>query len=272
MSRALIVAALAVFSLLAALRAEPGPRPATPEEAQLLKEALKNSEQDTDRWAYTETTVIQGSKGLPRGETVVRFDPSQPYAEQYTPLKVKGRTPSDRDRKKYREKGEERGRKLEREAGGRVAPAAAGSPPRTGTRKAEIDLANPLVAREEPDRLVYQLPLKSNRKDFPADKFEVLVQVNRQARLVERAEARILEAFRMKLVAKVKAGEVKVDFGVVDPKYGPVITRVTGGFGASLMFVPINGTLINTRTDWKRVKPFDERFQVKIGPLQALDF
>jgi len=81
----------------------------------------------------------------------------------------------------------------------------------------------------------------------------------------------IRESFRLKLIAKVKAGEARLDFAVVDPKFGPVLTTLTGDFNVSLLFIPVNGTFTLTRADWKRVKSFDERLQVKLGPLQFLD-
>src|SRR3954468_8959230 len=46
---------LSVVLLAAALRADEL-RPATPDEILLFKEALKNSQQDPEHWAYTETT------------------------------------------------------------------------------------------------------------------------------------------------------------------------------------------------------------------------
>ncbi len=63
-----------------------------------------------------------------------------------------------------------------------------------------------------------------------------------------------------------------MDFAVVDPKYGPVMTSATGSFGVSLAFIPLNGIFTNTRTDLERVKPYNERLKVKLGPLEVLDF
>ena len=69
----------------------------------------------------------------------------------------------------------------------------------------------------------------------------------------------------------MKEGEASMDFAVVDPRFGPVMTAVNGSVGLSLLFVPVNGVFQSTRTDWQRVKPYNERFGVKIGPLKALD-
>ena len=76
----------------------------------------------------------------------------------------------------------------------------------------------------------------------------------------------------MMLVAKIKAGEASIDFTVIDPNFSPVITSITGNVGASFLFIPVNATLTNHRTDWQRVKAFDERFSVRLAPLQTLGF
>ena len=113
---------LILLGLAAGLRAEDGSRPATPDEVVLFKEAVKNTTQDTEHWAYTETTVMKSTKGKVREETVVRFDPSRPWPEQYTPLKIEGKAPSGKQLKKYRERGEKRGERLARTA--EPAPSA----------------------------------------------------------------------------------------------------------------------------------------------------
>ena len=87
------LSALILLGASAGLRAGEVPRPASADEVALLQDAIRNNQQDTEHWAYTETTQIVASKGSPTGDTVVRFDPSKPYAEQYTPLRVEGRPP-----------------------------------------------------------------------------------------------------------------------------------------------------------------------------------
>ncbi len=262
-------------SLLATLAAAVEPaRPATAEETALLNDALKNTAQDPERWAYTESTVVQFGKGKDRKETVVRFDPSKPYEEQYTPLLIEGRAPTAKDLKKYRKKGEERGRQRIEELKRREL--AAGDEKEAhltiNRSRAQLDLEHPLVAREEAERIVFEIPLRSEDRAIPADKLQIQVRVNRQARQLERATLRVLDAFRLKLVAKVKRGEASAEFSVVDPAYGPVITGMAGDFGASMVMIPVKASFSGTRTEWQRVTPFDERFSVKLAPLQMLGF
>ena len=93
-------------------------RPATPDEVKLFKDAIKNTQQDTEHWAYTETTIKQiGISKKPEGETIVRFDPSKPWAEQYTPLKIEGKVPTEKQLRQYRERGEKRGKAIMQRAG-----------------------------------------------------------------------------------------------------------------------------------------------------------
>lgn len=265
---------LILLGLAAGLRAVEPSRPATSEEVVLFKEAIKNTTQDTEHWAYTETTVFKSTKGKVREETVVRFDPSKPWPEQYTPLKIEDQPPTARQLKKYRTRGEKRGEALARTAA--TADATTPGEPTTQKpapgKKVTLDLNNPRVLKDEGDRLVYEAALKASAKDIPVDKFEVLVVVGKAARQVEHISLRLRESFRVKLVAKVKAGEASADFAVVDPKYGPVMTSAIGSFGASLLFVPVSGIFTNTRTEWERVKPYNDRLKVKLGPLEVLDF
>ena len=72
---------------------------------QPLQDAIAKLAKDTDRWAYTQTTVQKDDKGRPKSEIVMRFDPSKPYAEQYQLLKIDGKEPSDSQQKKYRRHG-----------------------------------------------------------------------------------------------------------------------------------------------------------------------
>lgn len=265
---------LVLLMAAAALRAEEQPRPARPDEVALFKAAMLNGRQDTEHWAYTETATQHVSKGRARGDTVVRFDPSKPYAEQFTPLLIEGKPPTEKQLKDYRKRGEKRGERVARAAAAARDPAYVPPPAqlRVGGSMVTPDLEHPLVVREEAGRVAFEVPVSSKRKDVPVDKFQVLVTVTRPAALIENVSFRVRESFRVKLIAKVKAGEASMDFKVVDPKYPPVLAAMTGDFSASLMFIPVSGSFTRIRTEWKRVKSYDERLQVRIGPLQLLDF
>jgi hypothetical protein len=260
--------------LAAATRAADQPRPATAGEVALFKAAMKNSTQDTEHWAYTETSRLLASKGGMKGETIVRFDPSKPYGDQFTPVQIEGKPPTEKQLKDYRRRGEKRGEHVAQAAQAAKDPAYVPPPAplRIGGAPVIPDLEHPLVVREEEGRLTYEVPVRSVRKDIPAEKFQVLVTVSRPAAVIENVSFTLRESFRVKLVAKVKAGEASMGFTVVDPKYPPVLTTLTGDFDASVLFIPVSGTFTRTRAEWKRVKSYDERLQVRIAPLQLMDF
>lgn len=265
----LLIATLVLLGTSAGVRAVDAFPAATADQIALFKDAIKNSEQEPDRWAYTETTVNHLGLGSQKGVTVLRVDPSKPYAEQFLPLQIDGKPPTEKQLKKYRGIGEKRGKQLAQgPADPEKASPAKAKPKEKGMK---LDTEHPLVVSEDGDTVVFQVPLVDHGTGIPCDKLQVRVVVGKTARHIRHASLRVLDSFRVKLVAKVKAGEASIDFSVVDPAFGPVMTAANGSFGASLLFVPVNGVFNSTRTDWKRVKPYDERFGVKIGPLKALD-
>lgn len=276
------ILSLLLLAVVSTLRAE-GLRPATADEVALFKDAIKNTQQDTEHWAYTETTIKKiGISKKPEGETIVRFDPSKPWAEQYEPLKIDGKPPTEKQFKQYRERGEKRGRNIMRRAEQAAAAADPGAidkpklpPPPKDEKSIKPDMDHPLVVATDRDdglSILFEVPLIDQGTKIPVQKIELRVVVDKARREVRQGTMRIKESFRVKLVAKVKEGEGTVNFSVIDPKYGPVMTSGSGTFGASLLAIPLNGVFSNTRTDWQRVKPYSERLQVKIGPLELLDF
>lgn len=264
---------LALLAAGTAGAAETRPRTPTPEEIAFFQAALRNSTQDVDRWAYTETTTITVRKGRRRTTTIVRFDPSKPYAEQYTALPVDGKPPSRKELRKCREKNEKREKsakaafaRAEARANGQ-APKPTVIPERTGA-----DPAKATVAEDTAERLTFEVPVKSTRADFPTENFQFLVQLNKQTGQVEKAMMRVKKPFHMKMLVRMNAGEATAEFAVVDPAFGPVMKSISGTFGVSFLAIPVDADAVSTRTDWKRVKPFDERFSVKMAPLQMLGF
>ncbi|MDB6094367.1 MAG: hypothetical protein JWM32_1929 [Verrucomicrobia bacterium] len=257
---------------LGALRAEE-----TPNNAEgvppLLYDALAKIAENFDRWAYTETRQVTDDKGKVEEDTVVRFDPSQPYAEQYTPIRIKGKPPTERQLKEYRKRGVKRADRVAKdEAAGREPGSHI---PQFGVNggTTSIDLAHAVVVDETAGSITYEVPLRNDgRATIPVEKFRLLARVNRERRAFENIALKVRSGFRVKLVLKVKSGEANIDFGVIDPKHAPALTSISGDATASVMFMTFGGSFDLKRAEFKRVKPYSERFGVKIGPLKALDF
>lgn len=235
----------------------------------LLDEALQKTLRDTDRWAFTQTWVEFDGKGKELNRAVVRFDPSKPYAEQYTPLSVDGKTPTAGDLAKYRRRGEKRGERIEK-------AERDGSENTTKTRQTLgelMDIERATVAAEDATTITYEVPLKKEgNKRFPPEKFQVLARVNKATRGFERIEAKLREAMRSMLVVKIKSGEGAMEFATVDPKFAPAMVAVRGGGLASVAFVPIGRRYDLKHEDFKRVKPYGDRFGVQIGTMKTIDF
>lgn len=272
-----LVASL-TLSVRASASAAPGtePRPATVAELTLMMDALTKTASELPRWAYTETRIIRDEKGREKTNTVVRFDPSKPYAEQWTPLSINGKPPSARELQRYRRQGE-RAEQADDKAERQPLPEGEVAVDRGRGRR--VTLGEVLqthaakVVSANSTHIVYEIPLRKDRNErFPPEKFEVLARVVRETRTLENVAVRLRESFRTNLVVKVKAGAGSLDFTTVDPARAPTLTQIRGDASASVFFVSVGGDLELTRTDFKAVKPYRERFEVQIGDIKALDF
>ena len=72
----------------------------------LLQDALQKQHAEAGHWAYTETSVTRDKRGRVQKETVVRHDPSLPYAEQSRLLKINGREPTKLEARRHRDAAE----------------------------------------------------------------------------------------------------------------------------------------------------------------------
>ncbi len=237
-------------------------RPATAAELALLSESLEKTAADLRRWAYTESRVVRDEKGKVKTDVVVRYDPSKPYAEHYTPILINGKPPTAADLQKYRRQGE-RAEKRDQSS----------SNDRRKSLGEVIDLRTAAIVSETAQALVFEVPLKKDGNDrFPPEKFQVLVRVHRTTGALENIAVRLRGSFRAKLIVKVKSGEGTMEFATINPKYPPTLTAISGDASASVFFISVGGELELRRTELKHVKPFDERFEVQIGTLKAIDF
>lgn len=211
---------------------------------------------------------MRDSKGRVKSETLLRHNPSKPYPEQWEPLKIDGRDPTDRERARYRRRGE-KSAESDSPFGGAV-PSDARNRRSLGEL---IELGRSSIASETATHLVFEVPLiKQGNERFPPEKFQVLTRIRKLDAVLENISVRLRESFRARLVVKVKSGEGTLDFATVDPKRPPALVSIEGDAVASVFFVNIGGSMELKRTDLRHVKLFDERFDVQIGTLKAIDF
>jgi len=232
----------------------------------LLEGALDKVTADYDHWAYTQTTVEKNEKGKLLKRATVRFDPSKPYADQFTPLEVDGQPPTAGDFKKYRKQGEKRGERIaEAETEGTI-------PPRK-TLGELMDLEHARMVNENDDNVTFEVPLKKEGNNrLPPEKFQVLARVSKHSGAFESIVAQLRSPLRAEVIVKIKSGVGRLEFAKVDPRYAPALATISGSGAGSIMFVPVGRSYELKRSEYERVKPFSGKFQVKMGPLKSLDF
>ncbi|MCX6955718.1 MAG: hypothetical protein NTV51_26540 [Verrucomicrobia bacterium] len=228
------------------------------------------------RWAYTETHSGLGTGGKPKAETVVRVDPSQPYARQRVPLKLSGKPPTEKQLSQWAEQQEQAAKR--RQARPPVAPLDA-----PGGEEFQLPILNQLVVpelgratvlAEDATAVTYDVPLHKvgDTTAKPFDAFQLTARVNRQHRQFERVTIRQRATVRI-AGGKFSDGLTEVEFGSPDPRYPAVPVKRTSRTTNKPLFGQANTTEDTAvRTDLKHVTPYDEQFGVKIGPLRTLQF
>ncbi|MEO6873793.1 MAG: hypothetical protein ABI222_03115 [Opitutaceae bacterium] len=265
-----------IFFIALAGRVAAGDAPASADQSgvpPLLLGALGKIAKNFDRWAFTEIRQTMDDKGVVKKETILRFDPSKPYAEQYRPLKIDGKPPTEKQLKNFRERGEKRAKKFAQQEAEGKTPGSELPKFEMNGGTASIDLTHATIANETPESVTYEVPLHNDGKGtLPVEKFQLFARVNRASGSFENVALRVRSAFRMKFVVKVKSGEASVEFATVDSAHDPLPVKMSGDGTATILFLKFGGGFEVMRKDFARVKPYGDRFGVKIGPIKALDF
>jgi hypothetical protein len=219
-----------------------------------LAAAIRAFGRDAGRWAYTQHIVQYDRKGRVEQEQLARHDPSRHYDVQWTLLKQNGKDATESQAKKFR-KDRAKMSKNRRTLGELLV------------------LKDAKLVRESGDELVYEVPLKKDDDNrLPPEKFEVLVKVHRAPQTLRAIDVQLKKSWRFVGVVNVKSGEAHLTFDTVLPEHGPAVTSISGEGRATILMVPVGAKAEVKRSDFKRVTPYDERFNVKIGPLKAIDF
>lgn len=232
----------------------------------LLEEAIGKLGINFDHWAYTETFVAKNAKGKAVNRAVWRFDPSKPFAEQFTVLSVDGRPPTAKEIKDYKKIGEERLKHIEE------AEKAGNSAPRQTLGELMV-LDEATLVSDDGTTATFEVPLKKEGNlKLPPDKFRVLVHVNKARGAFDGIDCTLRRPYRMLLLGKVSDGEGHLRYSTIDPKYPPVLTSIAGSGALRVVFVRFYRSYEMRRTEFQRVTPYSDRFRVKLGPLKMIDF
>lgn len=242
-----------------------------------LEDALRVGVDGLDRWACTVTQRTFDGKGKLTKEAVFRFDPSKPYAEEYTPIRIDGHPPAPKDLADYRKRGETRGDRLARRAAQpkpeKPKPAKLDRTVELNGEKATTDIEHARVVAEDAAAITYEIPIVGlPPHPFPAGKFRLTAVVAKPDHVLAGAHLQLVSPLTVKVIARVKSGDLHLTYARPDPRYPVVQTAEEGNLKLALFFIPISGSETTTRSDFVRVKPYDERFSVNVGALQTIGF
>jgi hypothetical protein len=218
-----------------------------------LAGALRAFGVERERWAYTERFSSTDRHGDSRSTRLLRFDPSRAPEERWTLLEEDGRPPTERAQRKFR-------REMAKVRRIRLSEY--------------LQLDRAVVRHETAAEMIYEVPLRAENNDrLPPDKFEVRITLQRAGDWhLAAVDVTLREPMRMALVAKVRQAGAGIRLERVSPEHGPVVRSLRGAGEGTVVFVKVGGAFMADRSDFKRVTPYDERFGVKLAPLQLLDF
>jgi hypothetical protein len=207
-------------------------------EKTLFADAYGKLGAEPDHWAYTETSRGLGDKRA----IVTRIDPSKADPERCVLLTIDGKPPTPADVERW-------------QADGGDTPKTLGDLPPVASI---VDLTNLRIFKDEATAVVFELPLRNGSAEFPAEKFQALFRVNKINGSFEEITVKLRESFRVAGVVKVTEGGMEVRFRTIDPAHPPQPVQLKAGGGVRLLLVKLSRSFEATRTDFKRVVPFDD--------------
>lgn len=224
----------------------------------LLHDAIQKLIADDDHWAFTQSTQRFDRLGKPTGGlTIEKFDPSQPTDLEWQLLQFRGHPPTSAELESWQFQKE---RSLKHHGEKNLGDV--------------LDLDHAAIASETPAAVTFVVPImKDASKRFPADKLEVFMQVDRTRHALTSFSLRPKAPFRIAGVVKLESAEVDGRLEVVQANYTPALVWARGsGTGRILGLIPIGmGEEVNF-SSFHRVHPYNDRFEVKIGDIKALNF
>lgn len=212
---------------------------ATTAQKDLFLDALGKIGLDEDCWAFTETSRSLDDNHV----TTVRFDPSKPPEERSTLLKVDGKAPKAAYLQQWRNEGH-------------GVPAGLSELPALSS---VVDMNDIRIFSDETAAVVFELPVKASNQDFPGEKFQARFRVNKTQRGFEDFSVKLREPMRVAVVAKATDAGLEARFQTLDPVLAPQPVLLKMGGGVRVLFVKVSRAFEVTRTDFKRVVPFENQ-------------
>lgn len=248
--------------------------PARPE---LLDHAFNAFVADRGRWAYTEThyAIVDNKPSLER-ESIFKVDPSRPYVEQFVPIKLGGKPPSEKDLKQWAERGEREAKLQQKQAAEEKAEAYGNEEVSLYILNQQVTplLEHATVITEDETAVTYDIPMRKAGKGVTTrfEAFQLSVRVGKQRQEFQYVTIRQLKEIRI-AAGTYTDGLIEIEFSSPVPRFPAVPVKVSSQTTNKPMFgKAVRGHTVSTRTDLKHVTPYDERFGVKVGPLRTITF
>ncbi len=268
-----LIAVLSVLSGGVRVAASPA---STPEARHRLEKAFQAFLDHQGRWAYTETFYTVTADGKRGPKTVVRFDPSQPFAQQRVLVERNGQPPTEKDLKEWEERQQQYARaqekRLEKEGAVLVGPEEFQI--QIYSEKVTPLISEAVVVSENETSVTFAIPLrKAGGADQPRyRKHALTARVSKTLYQFEQAELRQLELLRV-AAGKYFDGVSSIDFGSPDPRFPTVqVTTRSEVTNKPLFGGPFRSRNVRELSDHRHVTPYEERFGVKVGPVRTMEF
>ena len=223
----------------------------------MLDTAIKKLQADEDHWAFTQTTLKFDRDGKStEGSKIERYNPALPDSQQWTLLQWKGSEPTEREMSAWKKRKEKEIKRRGEKTLGEI-----------------MDFEHARKVEESASEVIFEIPLLPGAsKRLPEDKFVVHMAVDPQRETLQAFSLKTVGSFRALGVAKIESIEIQASFRTIDEQYTPQPERILARGSGKLLFFRVAAGAEITWTDFKRVKPYKDRFEVKIGELKAFGF
>lgn len=217
-------------------------------------------------WAYTvtKTRTVDGVATV----TVERFDPFEPEARIWTLLSRNGQAPDEKAQADYREERIQKWKKsLERKSRGTNAEHMARL-----ALLAEFAVSTPdggKVTEYRFGRGNLGIALVGNTGEYR----HTYVVDRAHTTLLQRSMELLTPADMLANATKIERLHTTTEYTVIDPALPPFVAKVMAQFRGRILTKDTGDvTEESVYSDYRRVKCYDDRFEVKIGPPSASDF
>lgn len=226
------------------------------------------------RWAYLETHAGIDRDGQRRNESILRIDPSQPYAQQVVPVKVNGQAATEKQIKDWAAHNDAIARqRTEKAISENTAAEKEEYRLHVGNKEVTPLLDRAKVVAEDNVTVTYEVPMRvAGRADAPLfDTYRLTARVSKVQRQFEHVTLRQLKSYKI-VAGTYSDGLIEIDFAQPDPRFPAVpVTRTFSQTNKPLFGKPNHWHDVTECTELRHVTPYDERFGVKVGPLRILE-